>query len=84
MAVDPNTVIDLDGVPTALKNMDRHDRNMFGLGHSVWDIEVEKKQQHPGPWPYKPEDCQRADERFGVWINNEQNLVCAGCGLDYT
>ncbi|MEU7435684.1 hypothetical protein AB0B07_33325 [Streptomyces sioyaensis] len=84
MAVNPNTVIDLDGVPTAIKDLNRTDRNVLGLGHSVWDIDVLKKQRHPGDWPYTSEDCQRADERFGVWINNENDLVCPGCGLDYT
>lgn len=91
---DPDLIIEFCGELTKLKDIpDRFVRNAMGLGHPPQDCE--RREQHAAPvttdegdelesWPHSPEDCLCAGDQRGVWINDGQNLVCPGCGLDFT
>jgi hypothetical protein len=80
--VNPEELVEFDGKVLTLKELPPEHRSFFGLGHFTHDIEY--RERHLGIGTYEPDECPRADEPFGVWINYEQNLVCPGCGLDFT
>ena len=82
--VDPDEIVEFNGMPTAIKNLPVVHRVLCGMGHDMWLIQREKREVIPGNWPYIPEDCLRAGETKRVWINDGQDLVCPGCGIDCT
>ena len=81
--IDPDETVEFNGVVMAIRNIpSEFVRNMMGMGHST--ATIAQTEVHDGPFPCKPEFCLFADENVGVWINNGENLVCRGCGLDCT
>lgn len=80
--VDPNDVVVYNGEPVKIKDLTQTNRAFFGYGHFPRDIADRKVHQSIGI--EDPEHCTRADETMGVWINYGSNLVCPGCGLDFT
>jgi hypothetical protein len=81
--VNPNETIDYNGTETMIKDLPSSFlRAEFGFGHFPWD--VTNREIHQGIGMYDPETCLEADNTKGVWINFGENLVCQGCGLDFT
>jgi hypothetical protein len=81
--MNPDELIEISGQHMRIRDVpDRFTRNMLGYGHSSYD--TEKRERHAGIGLYEPETCHQADEMTGTWINFGTNLVCPGCGLDYT
>lgn len=80
--IDKFEVVSYNGEELAIKDLPEHIRPMYGYGHGSWDIA--HRERHEGIGIYDPAHCIRADETMGTWINHGQNLVCPGCGLDYT
>lgn len=74
--------IEFNGKLVAIKDLPRDHAAAFDYGHFSWDIKTRKRW--PGIGTFTPETCMRADDKLGTWINREQNLVCPGCGLDFT
>lgn len=80
--VNPDQVITHNGAPVAIKDLAPPLRALAGMGHNPYDIS--NRDRHPGEWKWTPDTCLRASATHGQWINDEQDLVCPGCGLDYT
>jgi hypothetical protein len=81
--MNPDEIVEISGHRMMIRDVpDRFTRNMLGYGHSTYDSK--ERECHPGIGLYTPDTCVRADEIIGVWINFGQNLVCPGCGLDFT
>jgi hypothetical protein len=80
--INTNEVVSYNGEEMPIKDLPENIRPMYGYGHYSWD--VKNRERHPGIGIYEPDECIRADEGLGTWINYGQNLVCPGCGLDYT
>lgn len=74
--------IEFNGKLVAIKDLPRDHAAAFDYGHFSYDIKHRKRWSSVGL--YRPETCMRADEPMGVWINDQENLVCPGCGLDFT
>ena len=80
--IDADATVIRDGKEIRIKDLpDRQDRIDCGLGHHPYLIARHKV--HPG-FKHRPIECPHADELTGVWINDGNNLVCPGCGLDGT
>lgn len=80
--VNPDDIVDLDGIPTRIRDLPRLEAALFGYGHVL--IPSDGREVLPGAWPYTPETCRRADGTWpGTWIDPE-HLACTGCGLDCT
>jgi hypothetical protein len=81
--IDPDETVTFNGAAMAIRDVpDQFVRAMLGYGHGPHDIKA--RIQWPGVGPYQPAECLRADEIQGIWINDEETLVCPGCGLDFT
>lgn len=80
--VDPDEVIEYNFKPTKIRDLPQDARAGMGMGH--FPEHIRAYETHPGDWPYTPEECLNAISTVGVWINDGQNLVCPGCGLDGT
>ena len=81
--VDPDAEVTYNGELMKLRDVpDPVVKHLCGLGHSAYDCKM--REHHPGEWPCIPEECRYADETQGIWINEGENLVCQGCGLDFT
>ncbi|MFE0472408.1 hypothetical protein ACFW2V_12410 [Streptomyces sp. NPDC058947] len=83
--IDPNEIVEFNGQLVAIKDIPSAQiRALYGLGH----LPEPGREVIPNPtgeaWPYRPEDCPRAAEMTGTWINDGQYLVCPGCGMDGT
>lgn len=75
------------GVPTRVRDLPVPVRYWYGYGHVP--ERGREAVPHPerdtgGAWRYPPDECPIADRTRGVWIRDEQFLVCPGCGMDYT
>lgn len=80
---DLDEIIVINDVPVKIRDIQNQDDKAFmGYGHFAWDIN--KRERHLGIGTYEPAECMRANESSGTWINYGQNLVCPGCGLDFT
>ncbi|MBD3004742.1 hypothetical protein [Streptomyces sp. 5-10] len=80
--VNPDEIVEYNSEQVPIKDLPRDLRAMMGMGHDPADMKG--REQHEGPWPYKPDACLVAANTRGKWINDDQNLVCPGCGLDFT
>jgi len=74
--------IEFNGKLVAIKDLPRDHAAAFNYGHYSWDIKSRKVWSQGRR--FTPETCLQADDHLGEWINREQNLVCRGCGLDFT
>jgi hypothetical protein len=83
--INPNEIVEYNFQRVAIKEIPSSEaRAMLGYGHlPVLGREVIANPSGE-PWPYLPENCLRADEAQWTWINDGQNLVCPGCGVDGT
>jgi hypothetical protein len=81
--MNPNETIKYNGEETMIKDLPSALlRAEFGFGHFPYD--VANREIHSGIGLYDPETCLEADNTQGVWINFGENLVCQGCGMDFT
>lgn len=77
-----DATVEVNGIPTKIRDMSHDYKAMMGFAHFSGDIA--RRERHLGIGIDEPENCTRADETSGTWINYGQNLVCPGCGLDFT
>jgi hypothetical protein len=81
--IDPKSSVIYNGTTMTIERVpDTLIRHLLGLGHHPEDIRT--RQRHDGDWACEPTSCTRADETAGTWINGGSNLVCPGCGLEFT
>lgn len=82
---DPDEMVEYNFQRMAIKDIPSQGvRAMLGYGHVRMPGDQVTPNPSGEPWPYTPDHCLRADEIRWLWINNGQNLVCPGCGLDGT
>lgn len=75
-----DTWVYYNGAPTRVRDIpDAHFRYGFGVGHWDW----KGREVHSGDWPYTPDTCD-VDRVSANWNRDGQNLICQGCGVDYT
>ena len=85
MAVNLDEVVELDGVPTAIRDLPREIAVMFGYGHPHLPGEEWRHQAHSGDYPYTTDTCLLADEPgTNTWLDNGEFLACNGCGFNGT
>jgi len=79
--IDPDEIVEFNGQSMAIKDVpDKHIRAMLGYGHGYTGRPVVE-----GEWAYTPDTCLLTGPTEGTkWINDNQTLVCTGCGLDVT
>lgn len=81
--VNPNDIVEINGVEMMIRDIpDQTTRAFYGYGH--FPDELKNRQIHPGIGLYDSDVCRDADNIKGVWINYGENLVCQGCGMDFT
>lgn len=81
--INPDDLVTYNGEEIKVKDVpDRYARSaIFGYGH----MPIEKwRKVFPG-YPHSPDTCtQHNNGTDWDWINDGQNLVCPGCGLEGT
>lgn len=83
--VNPDELIEVNGVPTKIRDLPPIERAMFGYGHFPLGPGEQWRKVQPGEWEYTPETCLLATvEGTSTWSSDGKILVCDGCGLDCT